>query len=345
MKRNDSDSVPDSQFPSRRGFLRTMGLLTGGALVSGSPLLSLAAEAVVKDARSFTGGRFGLELDGAFAGFLLSADGGSGVGEVITTRSGGELIPRKHLGAVKYENIVLTCGPGMSKAFYGWIKDTTDSKPLPKNGAILVLDFDSKERSRMTFQQGLLSEIAFPALDGASKDAAKMTIKIAPQSTRLTGATPSATGIAKPDLSKTKAWHTSNFRLRIQGLEDACTRVNRIEPLVVKQVVQNILSGDKRTQSLPGLLEFSNLVITLPEADAGPFYAWYDDFVIKGNQGDAKERQGVLELLDPTLKEVLLSVTLHHLGIFNFAPESLDASSEKIRRVRVDMYCEAIQLT
>ncbi|HEY3197901.1 MAG TPA: phage tail protein [Nitrospirales bacterium] len=344
MKKTDIDAAAAFQFPSRRDFLRTMGLLTGGALVYGSPLLSLAVESV-KDMR-FIAGKFGLELDGAFAGFLLSADGGSGVGEVITTRSGGELIPRKQLGAVKYENIILTCGLGMSKAFYGWIKDTTDSKPLPKNGAILVLDFDYKERSRMTFQQGLLSEIAFPALDAASKDAAKMTIKIAPQSTRLTGPAPSATGIAKPDLSKTKAWHTSNFRLRIQGLEDACTRINKIEPLVVKQTIQSISSGDKRSPaSLPGPLEFSNLVITLPELDAGPFYKWYDDFAIKGNQGDDKERQGVLELLDPTLKEVLLSVTLHHLGIFNFAPEKMEASSEKIRLVKAEMYCEAIQLT
>ena len=216
---------------------------------------------------------------------------------------------------------------------------------VKKNGAVLMLDFDFKERSRMTFQQALITEIIFPALDGASKDAAKMTIKIAPESTRLMGSAPSATGIAKPDLSKTKAWHTSNFRLRIQGLEDACTRINKIESLVVKQLIQNVSSAEKRTQLLPGPLEFSNLVITLPEADAGPIYAWYDDFVIKGNQGDAKERQGVLELLDPTLKEVLLTVTLHHLGIFNFAPEKMEAGSENIRRVKVEMYCEAIQLT
>ena len=342
MKKTNPDTAPASQLPSRRDFLRTMGLLTGGALVYGSPLVSLAAEAVGKG--SFAAGKFGLELDGAFAGFLFSAEGGSGVADVLTARSGGDLIPRKQLGAVKYENIILTCGPGMSKAFYSWIKDTSDSKQLPKNGAVLMLDFDFKERSRMTFQQALLTEIAFPSLDAAAKDAAKMTIKIAPQSTRFVGGTGAAVGAGVK--AEQKAWLPSNFRLRIQGLEDACARVNKIESLAVKQPIQNISSGADRkvAASQPGPVEFSNLVVTLAEADAGPFYAWYDDFVIRGNHGDDKERPGVLELLGPNLKDVLFTITLHHLGIFNFAPEKLEPS-ENIRRVKVHMYCEAIQFS
>ena len=342
MKRNNPDTEPASQFPSRRDFLRTMGLLTGGALVSGVPLLSLAADAVRRE--GFATGRFGLELDGAFAGFLYSVEGGSGVAEVITARSGGELIPRKQLGAVKYENITLTYGPGMSKAFYSWIKDTLDSKQPRKNGAVLMLDFDFKERSRMTFQQALLTEIAFPSLDAASKDAAKMTIKIAPQSTRLIAGT--AAAVSGGVKSEQKTSLASNFRLRIHGLEDACTRVNKIEPLLVKQAIQNISTGaERKVTSQTGPLEFSNLVITLRETDAGPFYAWYDDFAIKGNNGDDKERQGVLEFLAPDLKEVLFTVTLHHLGVFNFAPEKVEAGSDNIRRVKVEMYCEAMQFT
>ena len=342
MKRNNPDTEPASQFPSRRDFLRTMGLLTGGALVSGVPLLSLAADAVRRE--GFATGRFGLELDGAFAGFLSSVEGGSGVADVITLRSGGDLIPRKQLGAVKYENITLTYGAGMSKAFNGWIKDTLDSKQPRKNGAVLMLDFDFKERSRMTFQQALLTEIAFPSLDAASKDAAKMTIKIAPQSTRLIAGT--AAAVSGGVKSEQKTWASSNFRLRIHGLEDACTRVNKIEPLLVKQAIQNISTGaERKVTSQTGPLEFSNLVITLRETDAGPFYAWYDDFAIKGNNGDDKERQGVLEFLAPDLKEVLFTVTLHHLGVFNFAPEKMEAGSDNIRRVKVEMYCEAMQFT
>jgi hypothetical protein len=53
----------------------------------------------------------------------------------------------------------------------------------------------------------------------------------------------------------------------------------------------------------------------------------------------------VLEFLAPDLKEVLSTVTLHHLGVFSFAPEKIEASSDNIRRVKVEMYCEAMQFT
>jgi hypothetical protein len=52
-----------------------------------------------------------------------------------------------------------------------------------------------------------------------------------------------------------------------------------------------------------------------------------------------------LELLDPTLTTTLLTITFHHLGIFAFGPEKTTAGAEKIRTVKVEMYCEQIALT
>jgi hypothetical protein len=66
--------------------------------------------------------------------------------------------------------------------------------------------------------------------------------------------------------------------------------------------------------------------------------------VLKGNSGEQNERVGTLELLDPGMKSVLLTVTFHHLGIFGFRPESADATKENVRRVKVEMYCEQITL-
>ena len=65
---------------------------------------------------------------------------------------------------------------------------------------------------------------------------------------------------------------------------------------------------------------------------------------MKGNSGEQNERIGTLELLDPTMKGVLLTVTFHHLGIFSFRPEGAEANQETIRRVKVEMYCEQITL-
>lgn len=342
MSKKTDVSRHRSELPSRRDFLKTAGVLTGG-IVFGIPLLSRAAEIGAKDLRSFTGGRVALELDGTTAGFLQSAEGGYGIGEVVTEPVGPDLIARKHLVGVRYEPITITCGTGLSKNFYSWIKETLDGKPTKKDGALITLDFDSKERSRLTFHKALITEVAFPALDGSSKDIAKMTIKFAPEFTRITAGT-GAVSAPKADLKMEQRWLASNYRLRIQGLEQACTRVNKIQPLVVKRSVTQSTIGQPRDSGLEAAkMEVGNLGISLPEADAGPFYMWYDDFALKGNNGPDKEKQGVLEILGPNLKDVLFTVALHHLGVFKFGAEKVEAGSENIRRVKVEMYCEAMQ--
>jgi hypothetical protein len=82
----------------------------------------------------------------------------------------------------------------------------------------------------------------------------------------------------------------------------------------------------------------------LAEANAGPFYQWFDDFVVKGNNSDDKERPGFLDLLAPDLKTILLRINFSHLGICGFAPEKAQAAADKIRQVKVEMYCEQMTL-
>src|SRR5205085_9115636 len=105
----------------------------------------------------------------------------------------------------------------------------------------------------------------FPALDAASKDAAKMTIKI--DTGHGQEVHPKDGGMVQggQPLSKQKMWLPSNFRLRIDGLEEPCTRVNKVEAIVVRQ------GG-----STP------NLVITLPESHAALFHKWHEEFVLRG---------------------------------------------------------------
>ena len=65
--------------------------------------------------------------------------------------------------------------------------------------------------------------------------------------------------------------------------------------------------------------------------------------VIKGNNGDDKEKGGTLEYLTPNLQEVLFTLTFQHLGIFKLTPEKVESGSENIRRLKAEMYCEDIQ--
>ncbi|MEO5955471.1 MAG: hypothetical protein ABIR36_07255, partial [Nitrospiraceae bacterium] len=123
------------------------------------------------------------------------------------------------------------------------------------------------------------------------------------------------------------------------------SKVSKIEALTIKQTMaQNSIGETRDYQKEPSKLEFPNLVISLAEASAGTFYAWFQDMVIKGNAGENNERAGTLEFLDPTMKGTLLTIYFHHLGIFGFTPEKSDANADSIRRVKIEMYCEQMTL-
>ena len=328
---------------NRRDFLKAAG--AGLASFAAIPAAGQGAgQRPIGDQRVYSAGKYAIELDGVSAGWVHSADGGHASGDVVSERIGTDNIVRKHLANVKYEDITIQCGTGMSKAFYQWIQDSFDKKYSRKNGAIIMADYNYKEMSRVTFNQALISEIGFPALDAASKDAAKMTLKLIPEFTNRM--MPSAGGASLagkfPILAKVqKQWLPANFRLKIDGLEVPCSRVNKIEAITVKQKVASTSLGTTRiSQKEPARLEYPNLVFMLPEVYAGDVYKWHEDFVIKGNSG--AEKGGTLEYLTPDLGTVLFTLTFKNLGIFKCAPEKLESSSDNIRRVKAEMYCEEI---
>lgn len=133
------------------------------------------------DVRSYVSPQFLLELDGAFAGYLWSAEGGNVKVEVINEPAGPSYFIKKHVGQPRCEGIILNAGANMSRAFYQWIKDTIELKSPRKNGAIIMVDYNFREMSRTEFFSGLISGVTFPAPDAASKDPARLQVKIAPE--------------------------------------------------------------------------------------------------------------------------------------------------------------------
>ncbi|TLY26456.1 MAG: twin-arginine translocation signal domain-containing protein [Nitrospirae bacterium] len=338
-------SSGSANYPSRRDFLRRAGLTAGGLLTLTAPNLfgKWVDHAVAADQRTYVAGKFALELDGQAAGFGYSVEGGAAVGEVAIIAMGANQIPNKQLTNLRYEPIAVEFGAGMSKAWYDWISSTLDMKIQPRNGAVLSLDFNNVEQSRLNFMNALITEITFPALDAASKDAARMTVKLAPAGTQQKSGSKAVVGGMS---LKQKQWLPANFRLFIQGLEQATKRVNKLEALTIKFKTQSDQVGKFReAQKEPVVIEIPNLIFTIPEIDAGPFYQWHEDFVIKGNNGPDRERPGVLEWLTPAVvtgPTVLGSLQFFNLGIFKIAPEKLEAGADTIRRVKVEMYCERI---
>jgi len=299
--------------------------------------------AIAADPRAYVAGKFALELDGQAGGFVNSVEGGAAVGEVANTLVAQNPYPTKHLVNLRYEPIAVEFGAGMSKAWYDWISASLDMKIQARNGAVMALDSNYVEQSRLNFMNALITEISFPPLDAASKDAARIAVKLAPGATQQRAGSKAVVGGMS---LKQKQWLPANFRLFIQGLEQATKRVNKLEALTIKFKTPSAQVGQFReAQKEPVVIEIPNLIITIPEIDAGPFYQWHEDFVIKGNNGPDRERPGVLEWLTPAVvtgPTVLGSLQFFNLGIFKIAPEKFEAGAEAIRRVKVEMYCERI---
>jgi len=287
-----------------------------------------------------------LVLDGEVCGVLPSVTGGSIYAEFVTEKMGIDHLSRKHLGGVRYEDIALEVGAGMSARLYDWIKESLQPGKLSrKDGTIYVCDYDYHPRGSLAFTRALISEVSFPALDAASKDAAKLTVKLAPELMRSSRTPPKADGakltVTKPQ--QQKKWLPSNFKLEIDGLD--CTRVNKVGPLVARQAVMESAAGELRDyEREPSHWDFGNLIVTLPESHAEGWHQWHEDFVIKGENGNDKEKNGSLVYLAPDLKTELFRVKLSHLGIFRLHEDAAEAGSEQIHRIEAEMYCEQMEL-
>jgi T4-like virus tail tube protein gp19 len=298
---------------------------------------------ITQDKRDYTAGKYGLELDGLSAGWVQSASGGYAVADVVEEKLGADQVVHKHIAALKYADLELACGTGMSAGFYQWIKDSLDHRHARKNGALVTMSYDFKETERLTFQNALISAVGFPALDGASKEAARLTVRLSPEYTRPEK--PSGVKLtAKYDSKMQKKWLPADFKLAIDGL--VCTAVNRIEPLVIGvAIVENPVGELRDYEKEPAHLEVPDLVVTLSESQAETFFNWHEDFLIKGNNGEDREKSGTLQLMTPNLRETLFTLSFSGLGIYKLARAEQAAGSDAIRRVTASMYCQTISFS
>ena len=282
--------------------------------------------------------RFALELDGAGAGLPASAAGGDAVGDVVVA-PGPDGIQRKHIGAVRFTDIVLTCGIAMEKPFWSWLADTVSGKSAARNGALRILDFDRKERERLTFTNALVTEISFPALDGSSKEAFQFTVRIAPEFVRRER----GDGTSVIGNVKSKQALVSNFEVTLGDLD--LSRVAGVGPLTVRRpLAEDAVGAVRDVQLTPGPLEIGDLELTLSEAGSESIVDWHRTFVIDGKSSDAEEKSGSIALLDPARSDALLKLDLTGVGIFALERTAAAGGTDAISRLTARMYCEELRV-
>jgi hypothetical protein len=288
--------------------------------------------------RAYTSARYFVELDGQSAGLIMDASGGEPVAVVTEAAPDANGVIKKELGTVGYEPIVLQVSTGASQELYDWIASVPARQQKAHDGAIVFADHNNRERARLSWSEGLISEVAFPALDASSKDAVRIAVTIQPRSTTYVR----SSGTAQASFSSQhgqKRFLAANFRVSIDELPTFNSRVSKVEPISVRQDIEAGEGGPS-----PGAVHVGNVEVTGSEAFSSDLRAWFDDFVVKGNNGDKNERSMTVELLAPNAKETLLTLTLKQVGIYALGDVRHEQGKEAVARVRAGLYAEELSM-
>ena len=283
-------------------------------------------------------GHFHLELDGVKCGFVKSVDGGNTTADVVLEPPQPGSFAKKHLGNARIEPFVLAIDLGMHGNVYDWVAESWTGTPTPRDGVVAEVDQKFDERARREFHHAVITETAFSALDAASKTPWHVTVKFAPESI---AATKGGGSIGAGATTKQKQFVPSNFRFELDGLDTK--KVSKIDAFTVKQSVPVDDVGAVRDfQVAPTTVEFPNLRVTFAESSAPTWTEWFDDFVVKGNNGDDREKHGAIVFLDPTLKNELARIMLQNVGIFALRRPS--SAGDQLPRLVADLYVESMTL-
>lgn len=210
--------------------------------------------------RGRTSNRFSIELDGRPAGWLTDLSGASAGGELGSP-------------AGRYEELSLRCWPAMPRAFFQWVMRSFAPQPEASDGLLVLADDSDRELSRLRWLGGVVTEFATTAVELSTTETAKLALKFSP---RLSQRGEQLGPELAPTVVETRRpLPVTMPKLEIDGLEEVCCHIKRIEGLVIRQKIRTS-SGDQGTAPLresQGIYT-SPLVLSLPEPKGQGFRRW-----------------------------------------------------------------------
>ncbi|MDQ6829762.1 MAG: hypothetical protein M3081_12955 [Gemmatimonadota bacterium] len=280
-----------------------------------------------------------LQLGGAtFSVYLI--EGGSIEADVVVINSTTGGTPAKHLGSVRYQPIVIGVEPG--GPLDPWINEMWSGVTSKKSGSLY--NGPIAAGAELAFTNAALIAVTIPALDGAAKDGGTIHVTLAPEETRMSPHPAGTSGTIGPvaysgpgSSGPGRVWLPSNFRFAMAGVD--ATTMSRIESFGVQRRLTSNAGG---APASPGPLEISNLVVTISEAHGAGWLAWYDDFVLKGNNGTTAEKTFTLDLLKTNLTSSYAQIKGTGVGIVSI--KSIAREGDGVRRLQIVLYVQKLEM-
>ena len=301
------------------------------------------------DKSSYTAGNFQLSLDGhPTTSYLKSVDGGYVKHALVDEGIGGDLHHVKHASVAEIDPISFELGISGGDSILKWIQQSWKREFSRRNGCILHADDKYKQVIEHEFFGALITETTFPTLDGGSKEAAYLKIKMQPEKV-ISQLTPPgkklAPGNSGKGQSKQKDWMCSAFRLNIEGCEEL-RFANKIDGFTIKQGIKKLYTGADRFPEIePTKLEFPHLTGTIAVAYAKDLFKWYKDYVVDGkSDGAAAQRTGSLEFLSTDRKSAIFTLRLFEVGLVSLSVMPSTANADQIKRAKFELYVGRMEI-
>lgn len=303
----------------------------------------------------YAAAHFALELDDKQEVSLFrSVEGGGVKADVMTYQAAINNVDMykrwKLVGKPKFEDIKLQVGMSMSQPFYNWMNEFFAGKPSRKNGAIIAADYNFAARARRTFTDAMIKELTFPKLDGADKNPVYMGITLSVEEIKFEPGDGKKLPVQAKnfDLAQ-KRWSANNFRFQLEGFENECRRVTKIDSFTLKQNVLEYHAGNlKKSIKVPSQVEYPNLTFYVPEPDSHKFIDHMQRRVGFGGKGNGEVRNtatlnGHIQTYDNEYKP-LFTLEFGGADIVSVTPDKSDAASEEIKLCKIELFTERMSM-
>jgi len=290
-------------------------------------------------------GHFELAIDGhTSTAYLKSVEGGYIRAGLMDEPIGPENHRIKHTSVASIEPFSVELGLSGANDVLRWIQQSWRKEWSRRNGEIKHANFDLYQTFTHEFYDALITETTFPALDGSSKDAAYLKVKIQPE--RVVTAKVDGEQV-KAEIGregKQKMWLCSGFRLHIEGVQNI-EYTNKIDSFTIKQGVKQLYTGiDRLPQIEPTKIEFPSITGTIALGYADGILKWYDEAVVKGGADPSMQKTGWLEFLAPDRSTVIFRINLDEVGLAHAQIPQSTANADQIKRVKFELYVGRMDL-
>ncbi|MDT7834372.1 hypothetical protein [Aquabacterium sp. OR-4] len=274
-------------------------------------------------------GTTALELNGQFAGWLRSLQPpGYQLSPVVVPAGPGAAARLAAQVAITEMAAEFTLGG--QGALLDWALSLPEARPEPVAGAALVLDARGRVARRIAWSEGLITALQLPTLDAASKLPFSIGLRWQPG----TVAYPKAEGSSPPGAvaGSRKGPMLANFR--VGGLPFDSRHVLRVAlPTVTATLAEEAYGVARLPARHRYSIDLGEVQLDFLASARDELLAWVGKVIADGLIADSDYLTLAVELLDPAMKKVLGTITLHGCSLLDYAEAPLGQASDALPTV------------